>query len=103
MSPEQLAQFKQALIEATDQYLANGGRVAPGRFVSSRSCCPMGCLLPEINEPMFLLLTKKLGFEVTDREVWDFIFGFDGTRALVDDDSPAYLLGRELHTKYIKE
>ncbi len=99
MSPEQLEQFKQALIEASDKYIAEGGRIAQGRFYGKYSRCPMGCLLPEISEPMSRILTQKFGFEITDREVWDFVFGFDGS--FVDDESPTYLLGRELRAKYI--
>lgn len=108
MNPEQLKIFKQALIEATDKYIAEGGKVVPGRFSGNNSRCPMGCLLPSIDEPMFQVLTKQLGFEITDREVWDFVFGFDGSKGLTDlgltdIESPTYLLGRELRAKYIKE
>ncbi len=103
MSPEQLEQFKQALIEASDKYIADGGKIIRGRFVSDSGRCPMGCLLPEIKLPMFQVLTNKFGFEITDQEVWDFVYGFDGSRALTDEESPTYLLGRELRAKYGKE
>lgn len=103
MSPEQLERFKQALIGAAEQYLAEGGKIVHGRFASSSGRCPMGCLLPEINLPMFITLTNRFGFPITDAEVWDFVYGFDGSRGLTDDETPTYLLGKELRARYIKE
>lgn len=104
MNAKQIETFKQAVIAAVDKHLADGGTLSIGTFGSGECRCPISCLMgidePEDNSSRALVehLSKKMGFDLSDEEVWSFIDGFDGNSWRHDNTMKS--LGRELRNKY---
>lgn len=106
MTPDDFNVFRTQLIAAMDEYVADGGTIISGRFGGyDDASCPLTCLLqpwPSDGESAMVneKLTQHFGFVVSDEEVWDFIFNFDGS-GRKDTPSRMAILGRELRDKYI--
>ena len=110
MTPEQLTAFKEALIQACDSHIANGGGIVAGAFYQfnghSVMMCPVSCLTKDIRikeEDSFSYsheyLSQKLGFTITAAEMWSFIDGFDGW--VRKEYQETNKIGTELRAKYI--
>jgi len=102
MNTEQLATFKQELIQACDAHIASGGTLMRGTFGNGDNCkCPLSCLIPRVAETTInISLSEKLGFVITYDEVWGFIYGFDRKTNEHEYSIEAYRLGQELANKY---
>lgn len=103
MTPEQINAFKEALIQAADEFIKNGGKVIAGSFYSGhKHMCPISCLAQDAEEsdPYFYnKVSEKMGFTVSSAEMWSFIDGFDGW---VRKEYPEMnKIGVELRAKYI--
>jgi hypothetical protein len=101
MNKKQLKKFRSMLIEAADAHLKSGGEITSGAFIRSENrCCPIGCVTgTKDNLSYEVMLKEKLGFNITNEEMWDFVFSFDGVLRLENDLTK---LGQELRKKYIK-
>jgi hypothetical protein len=104
MTPEQLAIFKETVTAAVDKHLANGGILSVGTFGSGDCRCPISCLMVEdrpkddSSGALVGFLSKKMGFGLSDEQIWSFINGFDGSRW--GGDSAMRRLGQEFRNKY---
>lgn len=101
MTSNQIDKLRTMLIEACDKYIANGGTIIDRSFDhDGKHCCPLTCLIGT----SFGLpgrISHLLDAYVSERQVWFFIYAFDGREELQDTD-PMWQLGQELRAKYIK-
>jgi hypothetical protein len=109
MNSEQFIIFKQTLIQAVDQHLASGGTLSIGTFGSSQCLCPISCLIGEegrsskdkSSRALVNFISNKMSFSVSEKEIWDFIDGFDTDFAYGKIDTAMRCLGKELRGKYL--
>lgn len=104
MTPEQLLAFKEALIQACDNHIKNGGKVISGSFHRGETgMCPVSCLiggLKETSNAFNTEMSEKLGFPVSGGEAWAFVDGFDGNMPR-QDYKEVNTIGADLRSKYI--
>lgn len=105
MTPEQMDKLRTLLIRACDKHLERGDTIISGQFENGPThCCPIGYLVGYRSSDMMVEISELLGEHIDEREIWEFIFAFDGKRKYSTfDRDPMVQLGRELRAKYIKE
>jgi len=105
MNQEQLNKFETLIIEAVEKHLASGGELVTGQFTSGvdNTCkCPISCIIDPNNEKSYSeQLSDKIGFEITDHDMWAFIYGFDYTGNNPDPKSRLFCFGHEMRQKYL--
>jgi hypothetical protein len=106
MNDEQFNQFRTAMTDACDAFVADGGTLITHEFgrKSTKRCCPIEALTEgRDKQGMFPeIITKHLGFAVSSEDMWVFIDGFDGVELREERrQQPMYLLGQELRAKYL--
>jgi hypothetical protein len=98
MTPDKLNDIRQTLTEACEKHLAKGGHITSLHFVLSEYSCPIGCLVGNVENKVFVA-NDLLGLEHESNELWDFIYAFDGCESNNYRDLAA--LGREFRAKYL--
>jgi hypothetical protein len=111
MNGEQAERFEELLVEACEHFIEGGGTIASGQFTSgTNSQCPMTCLFGRVDiGTMVEEASSMLGTTVSGKEIWAFIYAFDG-KQLDDLQRNFYLpyvsakfVGKNLRAKYVKE
>jgi hypothetical protein len=109
MTKEHLKKFRSALIRAVNKHIKNGGELIIGSFgYNNTRMCPIGCLTgtPTFNFTYEMLLSKKMGFKVSNKDMWSFIGGFDNLwpgATVQPSNDDMFALGQEMREKYLKE
>jgi hypothetical protein len=102
MKPTDITKFKRAIIKAIDKHLTDGGKLVAGDFGGGNTVCPITCLwedLGSLKGSFDQTFAKKLGIPLTNKDMWDFITGFDfGTPR---KGMPMYNLGTQIRAKYL--
>lgn len=98
----QLGLFKQALMQACDHHIANGGTIQSMLFGGGNCRCPIACMVSNFGKGYRQELCERMGFEITSDEFWNFIDGFDEA-GFVNLDCPMFKLGTEFRKKYLSE
>lgn len=101
---EKSKKLRTLLVKSVNAHLKKGGKLISGGFEDRDGYCPIGIATLGVDELDFdKKLSKKLGFRLTDKDMWSFIFGFDGGgKGLLKDKDPFVSLGAALRKKYAK-
>jgi hypothetical protein len=111
MNPEQLDKLETVLCEAADKLIAEGGKIVPDVFadqVNKGAYCPIGAATREVRffEDRLNKMTELLGFELSEKQLWEFVRGFDneaqGRTTLPNSNFPLEMLGAKLAKRYVK-
>jgi hypothetical protein len=102
---QRIQRLRELLTQACDKYLQEGGTIICGRFTDGDvGCCPIQCAVGEGRKSAkdFLgTLSQLLGYEFTEKNLWNLVDGFDDNVMMNDTDTSEFQLGRELRAKYI--
>jgi hypothetical protein len=104
--------FEQTLIKYADQHLANGGRIICGKFngFTEGECCPVAATMENFfqtrsrdvhKEYCAQYLSSVLQMQISNDELFSFIFGFDGRSPEKGSDPECYQIGQKLRGLYI--
>jgi len=103
MTKEQLKKFRTALIRSCNAWIKAGYKLNTGTY----DYCPIDILTRKVPDKSLSFperLTRRLGFLVSEKDVYSFVCGFDGITGLDKRIGTivnnAFLLGRELRKKY---
>ena len=110
MTPEQRIELKDLLTRSCEAVIADGKKITTGTFgfVGSQCFCPIGAACIDMWHVLggyHGMLSKKIGFEVSDLDMYAFIDGFDGgthRQPRHDQDPELFVMGQEFREKYIK-
>ena len=108
MYTDQFETFKQALVAAVEEHLAAGGTLATGTFGKGTCLCPLSCLLGKewqtaadrSGKGLEQVFYNKMGFSISNDEMWSFIGGYDHTGFDTDKSQTMRDLGQEIRKKY---
>jgi hypothetical protein len=111
MNQEQLTQFEEALCQAADKLLAEGGKIISGIFGvrhGGKSCCPIGAMVRDLHfsaTDTYHTKIRDLGFDLSEKEMWEFIRGFDNPNDKPNwqpnSNFPMEMMGHRLAKKYL--
>lgn len=108
LTPEQIGIFENKITEAIDQYLATGGKLIAGSFGTfdhndQKMCmCPISCLIGMGFLGFKNRISRKMGFQFTESNMWDFVDGFDHRKWCPESmNERLYQLGKKLREKYL--
>ena len=102
---QKVERLKKLLVKACNTHIKAGGKVVSGTFHNKKGCCPIYCATKTDGDGNFrLALEEKLGFKLTDINLFDFMSGFDypSTSGTWKTNAETKL-GQALRKKYVKE
>lgn len=99
---QKVERLKKLLVKACNAHIKAGGKIVTGAFRNKKGCCPIYCATKTGNVGNFkLVLEEKLGFSLSNIDLFAFIDGFDSTHTWRANAESK--LGKALRKKYIKE
>ena len=106
MKPAQVKKFRSSLFRACNAFVKGGGKIDIGNFIY----CPIGVATHKYGKggvSVQTRLRRRLGFAVSNQDMWSFIRGFDGFIPYpngINDGTTnmeLYKLGQEFRKKYL--
>lgn len=112
---EKVARLRRLLVRAINAHLKKGGKLTAGAFYRGRGTtsveyCPISCATDNVEGGNYdEVLSKRLKFKLSNKDMWSFIYGFDGFNqhmlSLLTNapgkNNPFYQLGIELRKRYL--
>lgn len=104
---EKAKKLRILLVRSVNAHIKKGGKLISGGFQDTKGAyCPIGCATIGVkNDGFHNKLAEKLGFKLSEDDMWSFIYGFDNHGSLslsLKDKNPFVVLGASLYKKYSK-
>lgn len=106
MTRDNVKKFERKITAAIKKHLAAGGKLKYGSFgnINSNECCPITCLINykfEYFNDWCDAVASVTNLPFSDKDLWRFVGGFDGSSKKNESRSELYLLGRKLRARFL--